>query len=61
MSNNKQIDMTSFRHLYPFESHFMDRNGLNYHYLDEGSGDPIVMLHGNPTWSFYYRSLIKGL
>jgi len=39
----------------------MDRNGLQYHYIDEGSGDPVVMLHGNPTWSFYYRSLIKGL
>ena len=31
------------------------------HYLDEGAGDPVVMLHGNPTWSFYYRSLVNGL
>jgi haloalkane dehalogenase len=31
------------------------------HYLDVGTGDPVVMLHGNPTWSFYYRSLINGL
>jgi haloalkane dehalogenase len=31
------------------------------HYVDEGEGSPIVMLHGNPTWSFYYRELIKGL
>ena len=31
------------------------------HYLDEGEGPPILMLHGNPTWSFYYRELVKGL
>ncbi|MBI1783766.1 alpha/beta fold hydrolase [Candidatus Sumerlaeota bacterium] len=31
------------------------------HYVDEGTGDPIVMLHGNPTWSFYFRELIKAL
>ena len=30
-------------------------------YLDEGSGDPVVMLHGNPTWSFYYRNLVLAL
>lgn len=31
------------------------------HYLDEGSGQPLLMLHGNPTWSFYFRDLVKGL
>jgi haloalkane dehalogenase len=31
------------------------------HYLDEGRGDPLVMLHGNPTWSFFYRNLARGL
>lgn len=31
------------------------------HYLDEGQGEPVIMLHGNPTWSFYYRNLILGL
>lgn len=36
-------------------------NGLNYHYLDEGQGDPVVMLHGNPTWSVYYRELFSAL
>src|ERR1700726_1277861 len=34
---------------------------LRLHYLDEGQGPPIVMLHGNPTWSYYYRDLVKGL
>ena len=49
------------KQLYPFTSHFLDRAGLRYHYLDEGHGDPVVMLHGNPTWSFYYRNLVLAL
>lgn len=47
--------------LYPFASHYMSINGFRYHYVDEGTGHPIVMVHGNPTWSFYYRNLIKSL
>ena len=46
---------------YPFRGHFLDRHNLRYHYLDEGDGDPVVMVHGNPTWSFYYRNLVKAL
>ena len=57
----KPIDISGFRHLYPFTSHYLDLNGLSYHYIDEGEGDPIVMVHGNPTWSFYFRELIKAL
>jgi len=53
--------MTGLHHLYPFSSHFLKINGLGYHYLDEGRGDPVVMVHGNPTWSFYFRNLVKGL
>lgn len=51
----------SLKTLYPFESRFLDLGGIRYHYLDEGRGEPIVMLHGNPTWSFYYRRLILAL
>ncbi|HEX7599306.1 MAG TPA: alpha/beta fold hydrolase [Polyangia bacterium] len=47
--------------LYPFESHFFDRGGLRLHYLDEGRGETIVMLHGNPTWSFHFRNLVTSL
>ena len=47
--------------LYPFTSRSFERNGLRLHYLDEGQGEPIVMLHGNPTWSFYYRNLVVAL
>jgi pimeloyl-ACP methyl ester carboxylesterase len=49
------------RELYPFDGKFFDRDGLRVHYLDEGAGDPIVMVHGNPTWSFYYRDLVRSL
>jgi len=47
--------------LYPFSNHYLEIDGLRYHYLDEGQGEPVVMLHGNPTWSFYFRNLVLGL
>ncbi|MCU0303536.1 MAG: alpha/beta fold hydrolase [Thermoanaerobaculales bacterium] len=47
--------------LYPFESRFIELEGLRLHYLDEGVGAPVVAVHGNPTWSFYYRELVKDL
>jgi haloalkane dehalogenase len=49
--------------LYPFASHWFDAGGARMHYLDEGPRDgvPLVMCHGNPTWSFYYRTLIPTL
>ena len=36
-------------------------NGHRMHYVDEGRGDPVLMVHGNPSWSFYYRNLIREL
>jgi pimeloyl-ACP methyl ester carboxylesterase len=59
--SRKPIDLSPFRHLYPFDSHFMDISGFKYHYVDEGAGSPVIMVHGNPTWSFYYRQLIQAL
>jgi len=45
---------------YPFTSHyFKNKEGHKLHYVDEGMGDPMLMVHGNPTWSFYYRNFIK--
>ena len=49
------------KHLYPFDSHFVELGDLRLHYVDEGSGEVVVAVHGNPTWSFYYRELIKDL
>src|SRR6476661_3104523 len=48
-------------HEYPFAPHSFTRPHGRMNYLDEGSGDPIIMLHGNPTWSFYYRNLVLAL
>ena len=55
------FDPTAHRDIYPFESHFHPVPGARLHYLDEGPKDapPIVMVHGNPTWSLYYRELVK--
>lgn len=47
--------------LYPFESHYLNLNGNRYHYIEAGEGAPVVMLHGNPSWSFYYRELFQKL
>lgn len=46
---------------YPFEGRFLDLDGIRMHYLDEGDGPPVVMVHGNPTWSYYYRHLVLAL
>lgn len=45
---------------YPFQPHYLDVGGLRMHYLDEGPGDaaPILMLHGEPSWSYLYRHMI---
>ena len=44
---------------YPFASHFFEVDAGRMHYVDEGTGRPILMVHGNPTWSFLYRHLIR--
>lgn len=49
------------RALYPFASHHLALPAGRMHYLDEGAGEPILMLHGQPTWSFMYRETIRGL
>ena len=48
-------------HLYPFKSHYLDVDGAGVHYVDEGDGPVLLLLHGNPTWSFLYRDVIAGL
>lgn len=49
------------RETYPFKSHYFDSADGRIHYVDEGEGEPILMLHGSLTWSFLYRHLIKAL
>ncbi len=57
MSNTDWID----RQEYPFASHYLEVSGGRLHYVDEGRGPAVVMVHGNPTWSYLYRHLIKQL
>lgn len=47
--------------LFPFRSRFVQIEGHRVHYVDEGSGPTLLMLHGNPTWSFVYREVITAL
>ncbi len=46
---------------YDFEPHYVEVDGLRIHFVDEGSGDPILLLHGEPTWSYLYRKMIPPL
>jgi haloalkane dehalogenase len=46
---------------YPFPSHYLQLEGGRLHYIDEGEGPVIVMVHGNPTWSYYFRHFITLL
>ena len=41
--------------------HYIDFEGMRMHYVDEGRGDPILLLHGEPTWSYLYRKMIPLL
>ena len=47
--------------LYPFEDHWFEWNGSAMHYVDHGDGVPVLLMHGNPTWSFLYRDVIADL
>ena len=50
------------RSLFPFDNRFFTTSGgSSLHYVDEGRGQPILLLHGNPTWSFLYRKMILAL
>jgi cis-3-alkyl-4-acyloxetan-2-one decarboxylase len=56
--------MENWRTEYPFESHFFDvGDGVRMHYLDEGprTDEAVLMLHGNPTWSFMFRNVVQAL
>jgi len=64
-SASEDTQMTKFeidRDLFPFQSRFISlEDGSKIHYIDEGTGPTILLLHGNPTWSFLYRDIITNL
>lgn len=44
-----------------FEPHYLEQDGLRMHWVDEGTGEPVLLLHGEPTWGYLYRKLIPPL
>jgi pimeloyl-ACP methyl ester carboxylesterase len=46
---------------FPYRRHVLDLDGLEYAYVDEGTGPPVILVHGNPSWSYLYRSLLAVL
>lgn len=54
-------EFEGFRDKWPFAARYARVNGWRMHYIDEGAGDPVLLLHGNPTWGFLYRDVIPPL
>ncbi|MBA3374957.1 MAG: alpha/beta fold hydrolase [Actinobacteria bacterium] len=46
---------------YVFEPRYLEQDGLRMHYVEEGAGDPVLLLHGEPTWAYLYRTMIPPL
>jgi haloalkane dehalogenase len=46
---------------FPFRPRYVGQDGMRMHYVDEGDGDPVLLLHGEPTWSFLYRKVIPQI
>ena len=46
---------------FPYQPHYIEVNGLRMHYVDEGAGEPILCLHGEPSWAYLYRKMIPTL
>jgi len=51
----------TFGGTFPFTPHYHERNGFQMHFVDEGSGEPIVLVHGDPAWGYLYRNFIPSL
>jgi len=56
-----RVEFEPSERLFPFKSRWFDSPVGPVHYIDEGAGDPILFLHGNPTWSFLYRNIVRDL
>jgi hypothetical protein len=54
VQNNKEISA-----VFPFNSNYIEVHGSRIHYIDEGSGNPILFLHGNSTSSYLWRNIIR--
>lgn len=56
-----EIKDKTFNGSYPFEPNFQDIGNFKMHYVDEGEGEPVVMLHGDPTWGYLWRKFIPSV
>jgi haloalkane dehalogenase len=56
-----KVEFTPDPQLYPFTSRWFDSSRGRVHYIDEGDGPPLLLCHGNPTWSFLYRNIVAAL
>jgi haloalkane dehalogenase len=57
----RAADRAGFSEEYPFDSHWFEVDGHVQHFIDEGTGPVLLMVHGNPTWSFAWRKLVRDL
>ena len=55
------VDFEPSPEYFPFESRWFDSPVGPVHYIDEGEGRPLLLMHGNPDWSFLYRKIVTGL
>ena len=55
------IQQETFGGTYPFTPHYCHVNGFDMHFVDEGTGEPVVLLHGDPTWGYLWRNIIPVL
>ena len=46
---------------WPFPARYVEQDGLRMHYVEEGTGDPVLLIHGEPTWGFLYRTMIPTI
>ena len=51
----------AFEGTFPFKPRFTEAPGFGMHYVDEGEGEPVLLIHGEPTWSYLYRHFIPPL
>ena len=58
---SRAANRAGFEEEYPFASHWFEADGHVQHYIDEGQGPVLLMVHGNPTWSFAWRRLVADL
>jgi len=58
---DRRIRRETFGDTYPFAPNYRHVNGFDMHFVDEGKGEPVVLLHGDPTWGYLWRNIIPGL